>query len=71
MAQYLISHAYGAGQGVDQDYLKAHMYANLAASQGYEGAEKRRDVWSQLMTPEQIAQAQEMARNWVQDRETP
>jgi len=70
MAQHQISHAYGAGQGFKQDYLKAHMYANLAAAQGYVGAEKRRDTWAQLMTPEQIAEAQSMARSWMENFET-
>lgn len=65
LAQYMISHAYGSGQGFEQDYLKAHMWANLAAANEHEGATKRRDVWSQLMTPEQIAQAQDMARDWT------
>ena len=66
LAQYMISHAYGSGQGFEQDYLQAHMWANLAAANGHEGADKRRDVWSQLMTPEQIAQAQDMARDWTE-----
>lgn len=65
LAQFEISQAYGTGQGFEQDYLLAHMYANLAAAQGYEGAEKRRDTWAQLMTPEQIAEAQKMARAWT------
>ncbi len=65
LAQYMISHAYGSGQGFEQDYLKAHMWANLAAANEHEGATKRRDVWSQLMTPEQIADAQDMAREWT------
>ena len=69
LAQFQISHAYGVGQGFEQDYLKAHMYANLAAAQGYEGAEKRRDTWSQVMTAEQIAEAQEMARAWTENFE--
>lgn len=69
LAQYMISHAFGAGQGFEQDYLKAHMWANLAAANGHEGAEKRRDVWAQLMTPEQIATAQKMARDWTEEFE--
>lgn len=70
LAQYEISQAFGVGQGFEQDYLLAHMYANLAAAQGYEGAEKRRDTWAQLMTPEQIAEAQKMARDWTSNFET-
>lgn len=70
LAQYEISLAYGAGQGFEQDYLMAHMYANLAASQSYAGAEKRRDTWAQLMTSEQIAEAQKMAREWTKNFET-
>ncbi|MBF0460390.1 MAG: SEL1-like repeat protein [Magnetococcales bacterium] len=55
---------YAIGQGVPQDYVQAHMWLNLAASQGDEATIKTRDIVANLMTPAQLAQAQELARNW-------
>jgi len=56
------------GKGVPQDAVQAHMWSNLAASQlsGEEGERvgKVRDFIALKLTPEQLAKAQEMARNW-------
>ena len=52
------------GHGVPQDYVSAHMWLNLAAAQGEEKAAERRDYVAALMTPEQIAEAQRLARKW-------
>jgi len=52
------------GRGVPQDYIQAHMWTNLAASQGDDVAQKNRDALAALMTPEQLARAQELAGNW-------
>ena len=38
---------------------------NLAAMQGYEKAQKGRDSLARKMTPDQIAEAQHMAREWM------
>jgi len=65
-AQFQLGEALGAGQGGEQDYLKAHMWMNLAAAGGNEDALARRDVFAKLMTKEQIAEAQTMARKWTQ-----
>jgi uncharacterized protein len=54
------------GQGVTQDYLRAHMWFNLAASKlsGEEGqlTAGNRDGIAKSLTPAQVIQAQEMAR---------
>ena len=68
-AQYLVGDAYSAGVGTAQDYVKAHMWLNLAAAQGYAGAAESRDVLTELMTAEQIGAAQAAARDFV--AETP
>jgi hypothetical protein len=41
--------------------VKAHMWLNLAAANGYLDAIKGRDNVSKTMSPQQIAQAQQMA----------
>jgi len=41
------------------------MWFNLAAVQGYGKAQKGRDTLASKMTPDQIAEAQRMAREWM------
>jgi len=53
---------YGAGRGVTQDYVKSHMWYNLAAVNGDGTAVKNRDIIAANMTPQQIAEAQKLAR---------
>ena len=53
---------YYMGRGVPQDYVLAYMWFNLSAAQG--GSPERRDSILHQMTPEQIAEAQRLAREW-------
>jgi TPR repeat protein len=61
---------YALGEGVPQDYVQAHMWANLAASRA-EDAETRdmaaefRNLAASMVTPDKIAEAQRMAREWI------
>ena len=43
----------------------AHMWFNIAASQGDENAAKLRDIIAERMPPSQIAEAQKLARECV------
>lgn len=63
-AQSFLGLMYDIGSGVPQDYVVAHMWFNLAAAQGYENAIKYRDEAASKMTPDQIAEAQRLARDW-------
>ena len=56
---------YENGDGVLQDYVKAHMWHNISASNGSEQAKKNRGKVSKTMTPSQIEKAQELARECV------
>ena len=67
-AQSNLGGMYGAGDGVAQDYILAHMWYNLAGAGGHEHAAKLRDAVAALMTPAQIADAQRVAREWVEAR---
>jgi hypothetical protein len=86
LAQLFIGIKYLYGQGVPQDYVLAHMWFNLAASHGAGEASGLRDVdleavrdlavinrdhLAAKMTPEQIAEAQRMAREWAISRPAP
>jgi TPR repeat protein len=62
-AQINLGVMYHSGQGVLQDYTKAHSLYNLAATKGNATAVKNRDSVAALMTPQQIADAQKLARD--------
>ena len=57
------------GRGVPQDYVAAHMWLNLATAQAptrdRDKYVEARDLTARLMTPEQIAEAQRLAREWT------
>ena len=61
-AQYALGWMYANGRGVEQDHVRAYMRFNLAANKGNSNAEKWRKSISKKMTPEQVTQAQKMAR---------
>ena len=63
-AQFNLGVRYDNGEGVPRNYVNAYMWFNLAAAQGYQDAEKNRDLVKQRMTPAQIIEAQELARVW-------
>ena len=61
-AQIKLGTMYGKGQGVLEDYARAHMWFNLAAVAGNLNAVEGRDIIVRLMTPQQVAEAQKLAR---------
>jgi uncharacterized protein len=64
VGQYLLGFMYKVGRSVPQDYVAAHMWWNLAAAAGDQYSAKHRDEVAALMTPEQIGEAQKLAREW-------
>ncbi len=66
--QSILGMMYESGKVVPQDYVQAHMWYNLivAHAEGIERdmAVKDRDRLAAKMTPEQIAQAQRLSREW-------
>jgi hypothetical protein len=48
-----------------EDIVQAHMWFSVAAAQGDSVAQKYRDIAVSEMTPDQIAEAQRMAREWM------
>lgn len=51
--------------GSDVNYVQAHMWFNLAAVRGSESAKECRRELSDLMSKDEIAQAQRSAREWL------
>ena len=64
-AQTDLALMYRNGKGVLQDNVYAHMWANIANSNGNENGGIFRDVVAERMTPDQIAEAQRLARECV------
>ena len=64
-AQGNLGASYALGRGVMQDYVRAHMWMNIAASSGNKRSVKNRDIVAGRMTPADISMAQKLARECV------
>jgi TPR repeat protein len=64
-AQYKLGGSYHTGLGVQQDHVSAHMWYSLAAAQGNQEAPINRDIIAKRMTPDQVAEAERLARKWL------
>jgi TPR repeat protein len=71
LAQEALGSLYFKGDGVLQDYVQAYMWLNLAAARAEaeyastrDAAIQERNEVAAKMTPEQIAEAQKLAREW-------
>ena len=63
-AQYDLGVIYDNGLGVTQDYVQAHIWYNIAAARGLRIGRRNRDLLAKNMSPEQLAEAQKLAREW-------
>lgn len=52
------------GEEVPQDYVQAQLWLNLAAAQGHEEAVKGLEIVAELISPEQLEEAQHLTREW-------
>jgi TPR repeat protein len=66
-ALYQLGLCYSTGQGVELDLVKAHKYFNLAAMKGLVEARLWRAELAQQMGANEIAEAQRLARLWLQE----
>ena len=68
LAQYRLGVMYREGKGVIQDYVYAHMWFNLAIAEegNVDSTRKSTSDLEKKMTPEQIAEAQKLAREWME-----
>jgi len=68
-AQNNLGFMYVYGKGVLQNYVRAHMWFNIAASSGgSKNSSKSRDNVAKKMTPSQVEKAQKLARECVRKR---
>src|SRR6185436_15150504 len=61
---------YANGQGVPRDYVQAYLWLNLAAVHS-DTAASTRDVIAAKMSPQQIAQAKKLTREWQPQKPKP
>ena len=64
LAQRQLGLMYEHGDGVPQDYVLAYMWYHLGAANGATRGAALRDALAKQMTPDQIAEAQQLAREW-------
>jgi TPR repeat protein len=64
VAQYNLGAMYAKGEAVTQDVVTAHLLYGLAATSGIKAAGAAKNQLAKTMTPEQIAQAEKMAKDW-------
>ena len=74
-AQFYLGMFYFYGWGVPQDYVRAHMWFNIEASAATDLDDGKlprmlRDGLAEKMTPAQIAEAQRLARDWLERHRT-
>ncbi len=65
-AQAVLGGMYYMGRGVQQDDVNAAMWLDLAARQGDQSAARLRNHAINEMTPDQITEAQRLAREWME-----
>jgi S1-C subfamily serine protease len=64
LAQFFLGCCYYYGEGVAKDYVEAYKWNLLASAQGDEGAKKVTTPLETIMTREQIAEGQKLARSF-------
>ena len=63
-AQYNLGFMYTNGHGVPRDFIRAYMWLSLAVAQDDQIAAEDRNRIERRMTPAQLAEALELAREW-------
>ena len=63
-AQFNLGNSYRKGEGVTKDDVQGYMWFLLAGVQGTELAKKNIEIIKNMMTPEQIAEGQKLAREF-------
>ena len=58
---------YAIGKGVPQDFVRAHAVYSLAAANGHVTSNAALDSIARRLSPDALARAQELAREWLND----
>ncbi len=65
-AKYNLGVMYTNGQGVPQDFKEAYAWSSAAAATGNADAVKNRDMAAKLLTPDQLAKGQALAKQYFE-----
>ena len=65
VSQYHLGLMYLKGMGALQDYCYAHLWFNIASSQGHKKARIQLEKLTKKMSAQQVAEAQKLARAWA------
>lgn len=68
-AQSNLGIIYANGLGIEKDYVQAYKWLNLAVAHGNPIALENLEKIVSKMTPEQLSEAQELAKNWKAAKE--
>jgi hypothetical protein len=55
---------FGVGAGMPKSNIEAYKWFSLAAAQGNAGARTNKEIVARAMTPDQIAEAEQLAAQW-------
>jgi len=66
LAQNNLGVMYDHGQGVLKDTVNAYAWCNVASANGAKNGSNSREMVAKEMTPEQIAEAQELSKVWFE-----
>ena len=64
-AQYWLGLMYLDGYGVVKNYTESYKWLNIVVAKGFEDAREPRDNLEERMNSDQIAEAQKLAREWM------
>ncbi len=64
--QALLGLLYLVGEEVPQDHVQAQFWLNLAAAQGHAEAAEGLEIVGELISPDQLAEAERLAREWME-----
>lgn len=70
-AQFALGYMYVNGYGVPKDQIRALVYWEMSSAQGNTGAMSNKKLLLKEMSQTQIAEAQKMARAWLNERAIP
>jgi hypothetical protein len=68
-AQFNLGHMYYDGKGVTKNYVKVHMWWNIAGASGNSFAVEGRNTVAKQMTSSQLQEAQKLASEWMSRHE--
>ena len=58
---------YTNGNGVVKDTVTAYAWVNVASANGAKQGSKSREIVAEEMTPEPVAEAQKLSREWFEE----